>query len=121
SRPSARWSPVERTRFKVVPPNSTCRLMAVSVPDVPVRNLWRACKLAKRSSRSIALRIAHTMRAPETPRLGIGRGSRFGELRLVTLLIESPAFGGQGSLWLFSVASLFWGVHSPEALTRRGN
>jgi hypothetical protein len=32
-----------------------------------VRNLRRAREFAKRSPRNIAFRIAHTMRAPETP------------------------------------------------------
>ena len=44
-----------------------------------MRNLCRAREFAKRNPRNIALRIAHSMRVPETPPLGIGRGSRLGQ------------------------------------------
>ena len=49
-----------------------------------VRNLWRALEFEKRSPRNIALRIAHTMRVPETPPFAPYHGSCGGVLVLAT-------------------------------------
>jgi hypothetical protein len=66
------------------------------------------------------------MRVPETPPLGIRAGFSFWRMtrRLASLPFteRAPAFAGQGSLWLLSVAALFGGrFHSPEAPTCRRN
>src|SRR6516164_10105795 len=66
-----------------------------------VRNLWRALEFEKRSPRNIALRIAHTMRVPETPPAlapfqhhTLGRGFRFGERQIfVGNLTDGPHVG----------------------------
>src|SRR5262249_9511145 len=91
----ARWSPVERTRFKAVPANSACRVTGFRAGR-SVRNLCRAELFPRRSPRDDLL----ALRVPTDPALTVGLSYRRNQMaEQPSQLLEFPGkyiFGGGG-------------------------